>query len=660
MVQNLRKYLIDRKILFGLSLVFLGLLVFPLWKNNSLEIYDAPGHVSLAWFIKEYLWPQFSGWNPYFLSGFPQGIFYPSLFHLVAATLGFFVGVGAAIKLIVSLSILALPFSIFYAVKNTVSEEKYYLPFTFLVVLFLTLLPNFLGIGFRGLFQIGLIPNFVSTLLLFIFIGVLHEQFKQGKFLLLSIVHASLILTHIVAVAAAELYLFIYVFLLWRNRKLNIKSFVWLMILGPAMTAFFWIPFWANFSLTSVSTHVASYFTLNIVLAVLAIPLVWFGLQKRLIETLALATFALVILLVAVIDSYLVRNNIIFESIYSLHFYRFQPYAYLALILAVGSLIPRLRWSFDEKYLRISTAILFVILLVYLFARSPVVSDSKITLEDTKLGGRFIESFRRTESDPLLYTAQTNLVKQNPEENQWAYGLFTDATPNGPYVGSLIRSLRPEAYPEGEDRFIESKVIDKANIQEALDIFGIKYRLNLSEAGAGKGIGTWEVQGEKQSYTVEKVGEGKLAEVLKLNPIPVGRDFEGKVEEWWDQDSEWSTLPFQTKTDVENLGTQNLQSNTKVEIINHNKDWTKIKLNIASDTPQPVLIKFSYFPWWSAHQNGREVQVYRAAPNMMLIFANGEVDLEFKKPVWLNFLYLISAATLLAVIFQLSRQQKSP
>src|SRR3989344_1955687 len=226
MVQNLRKYLIDRKILFGLSLVFLGLLVFPLWKNNSLEIYDAPGHVSLAWFIKEYLWPQFSGWNPYFLSGFPQGIFYPSLFHLVAATLGFFVGVGAAIKLIVSLSILALPFSIFYAVKNTVSEEEYYLPFTFLVVLFLVLLPNFLGIGFRGLFQIGLIPNFVSTLLLFIFIGVLHEQFKQGKFLLLAIVHASLILTHIVAVAAAELYLFIYVFLLWRNRKLNIKSFV--------------------------------------------------------------------------------------------------------------------------------------------------------------------------------------------------------------------------------------------------------------------------------------------------------------------------------------------------------------------------------------------------------------------------------------------------
>jgi len=98
LVQILINYLREQRILVGLSLVFLGLLVVPFWKSNGLEIYDAPGHVSLIWYIKEFLWPNISGWNPFFLSGWPQGIFYPSLFHWVTATLGFLVGIDTAIK----------------------------------------------------------------------------------------------------------------------------------------------------------------------------------------------------------------------------------------------------------------------------------------------------------------------------------------------------------------------------------------------------------------------------------------------------------------------------------------------------------------------------------------------------------------------------------
>ena len=50
-IQYLIDYLVKNRILVGLSLVFLGLLAVPFWKTNLLDIYDAPVHVSLVWYI---------------------------------------------------------------------------------------------------------------------------------------------------------------------------------------------------------------------------------------------------------------------------------------------------------------------------------------------------------------------------------------------------------------------------------------------------------------------------------------------------------------------------------------------------------------------------------------------------------------------------------
>ncbi|MCH8821747.1 hypothetical protein IID23_04485, partial [Patescibacteria group bacterium] len=397
LVQILINYLREQRIIVGLSLVFLGLLVVPFWKSNGLEIYDAPGHVSLIWYIKEFLWPNISGWNPFFLSGWPQGIFYPSLFHWVTAALGFLVGIDTAIKLIVSLAILVLPFSIFYAVNHTVSEKKYWLPTTFLLLLFLALLPNFLGIGFRGLFQIGLIPNFVSTPILFLFIGLLHNQFNKGKTLLLSLVLSVLILTHLVAAIVAILYLIIYLIVSWFsfNKDLEFKPILWLGLITASLTSFFWIPFLLNFSLTSTSAHVSSYFSLNVILLLVGFTILWISYRKKIKGSIILSAFALFLLFLAVIDSWLISNqsrSFLFDILYPIHIYRFQPYAYLALILAFGAILYKVPLSFSEKVWKMGTMSLFLILLVYLFARSPIITGSKFTIEDTQIGGRFIEA----------------------------------------------------------------------------------------------------------------------------------------------------------------------------------------------------------------------------------------------------------------------------
>ena len=152
---------------------------------------------------------------------------------------------------------------------------------------------------------------------------------------------------------------------------------------------------------------------------------------------------------------------------------------------------------------------------------------------------------------------------------------------------------------------------------------------------------------------MEKVNISEIAEVFPLPPEVITKDFDKKIEEWWDQDKEWTSLPVEASE----LDIDRFDPKTNVEVVSHNKDWTNIKIDIDSDTPQPTLVKFSYFPWWKATANGENVPIYRAAPNQMLVIAKGEVDLEFQKPIWLNWLYGVSATVLLGLIYSLIKRK---
>jgi len=663
-LQKLIDLFIDQEILVGLSALLFVLLVAPLWKTDFLEIYDAPGHVSLVWYLKTFLWPGLSGWNPFFLAGFPQGIFYPSLFHWLSATLSFLFSIDTSIKLLISLAILATPFAAYFAVKSTIQNTNYRLPTTILVLIFLAVLPNFLGAGFRGLFQIGLLPDFFSTPIFLLFISVLHGEFKKGKFLAASLIFAVLILTHLVAVVAGALYLLVYSAVLFKGGKLKGRNLAALVGVSALLTSFFWVPFVLYLHLTSVSVHLSSYFLTNVILGFIVLGLCLFSWKRRSTEIFALSAFSFVLLTLAVLDSLLIRNfsgSALFNLLYPLHIYRFQPYAYLALILSLAEVLSTVKMKILEKVdFKWINLVLFLLLAAYLILKNPVIADVGSTLVgQSKLGGRFIEGFRRTDAAPLLYSAQTNLVMQDPQSNPWAYGLFTDSTPNGSYLGSLIRSLHPNKYPEGEGTFTETKFVSEKNIQTAIALFGIKYVLNLDKLAIGADVGKWQAQGESKNYTVEQVGSGSLVEVSRLNPIPVGGNFEKKVESWWAQKDAWASLPFEPGSGVQvaNFDPKDFNPKTKVAIVDHNKDWSRIKLKIDSKHPQPVLVKISYFPWWKATSAGKNVPIYRAAPNLMLVFADGQVDLEFKEPVWLKVLYLVSIASFLIVISHLLQKR---
>ena len=119
-------------------------LVLVLWRN-PLNIYDAAGHLSLVQTIAGDLWPKFSGWNYSELLGWPQGFFYPSLFHWLAATLSFIVGLEVGVKLLISGALLALPLSVSFFARSLIDDDFFSNVLTLgLFILLLKLFPNYL------------------------------------------------------------------------------------------------------------------------------------------------------------------------------------------------------------------------------------------------------------------------------------------------------------------------------------------------------------------------------------------------------------------------------------------------------------------------------------------------------------------------------------
>ena len=103
------KHLRSLYILFVVEALLIVLLLGPFCASNAVLQWDMPGHLFSAWYTAEYLFPRWTGWNPFFFGGYPQGIFYPPLFHYLLALLSKLVGLQLGFKLLLSATIAALP-----------------------------------------------------------------------------------------------------------------------------------------------------------------------------------------------------------------------------------------------------------------------------------------------------------------------------------------------------------------------------------------------------------------------------------------------------------------------------------------------------------------------------------------------------------------------
>lgn len=98
-----------------LAAVYLFLLTIfvPWWLDNNLLKGDGAGHLFLVEFTAEHLLPFGSGWCDRVWGGFVVGQLYPPLFHILGGALAKLTGPLVAIKLLVTITWLTIPFGLY-------------------------------------------------------------------------------------------------------------------------------------------------------------------------------------------------------------------------------------------------------------------------------------------------------------------------------------------------------------------------------------------------------------------------------------------------------------------------------------------------------------------------------------------------------------------
>ncbi|HSX58008.1 MAG TPA: hypothetical protein VLE47_01915 [Candidatus Saccharimonadales bacterium] len=606
----------------------------------SLAVYDASSHASAVWYLKNYLWPLPFGWNSFNLLGYVQGLSYPPLFHYLAATLAFFVGVDWATKSLIVISLLALPLSIYLFTKVFFRTLRAQIFTTSLLLLLIFVLPGYFGADLKGLVQIGLLPSFFSLPLVFLYFWSLFKP--RQNLVLSSVLLASVLLTHFVAGIFCCLVLLCFALSKAIFKQFSKESLSHLA-LALLLSSFFLVPFFINNSLLSQSVHPAALFWPNLATLIISLVSIFFFYQRKKTNLLALSLLCLLIslaLLAEVVVNHFLQTSFIYLKIYSLHLYRYQIYLYITtaflLIYFPADFLFRIL-----KKPRIKPEIMVLLPLLVLlgisFFRNPfLVMQERTEIINKSTQGRFIETFNREDSFPFVYTTQNQLVEKDAKT--WAYGLFTDATPNGPYLSSLIFSFDPSA-ESIKGPFIERKKIDQQRVYSALNLFAINNLLFLKPPGA--------VTSGKISTLLLSSDKSPIVETPQLKLINIRKNWNSEVEKWWLEKGKLENLLVYDPKET----FQPTKAQGQIEDLTHNKDWTKFSFDVKASEKVPVLVKFAKFPGWVAKENGKQIEIYQASPDLMLVTASGKIEFEFHTLWYQTLTLVISLTTVLLLIY---------
>ncbi|MCI0414940.1 hypothetical protein L0222_19360, partial [bacterium] len=191
---------------------------------SPLSAWDTPGHVFAAAYFEQHLWPWFSGWNSLAFGGYPQGYFYPSLFHWLAGGLGKVIGVTASLKILVVFSVALLPFSLNSFLKSLGVRGYDKLLALIWIFVILTVAPMSFGGTFQGLIVGGLLTHQFAMPLYFFYLTWLKEgKNSTRKLMAASALLALIVLAHAFVAIGAVLASLVYLFIFYRSKRLAIR-----------------------------------------------------------------------------------------------------------------------------------------------------------------------------------------------------------------------------------------------------------------------------------------------------------------------------------------------------------------------------------------------------------------------------------------------------
>ncbi|MCK4491005.1 MAG: hypothetical protein KAU03_00170 [Candidatus Altiarchaeales archaeon] len=603
--------------LVPIELFTLALIIIPFVQYNNLNVWDMPGHYSMVWYIRDYLLPHPLGWNPFFYGGFPQGQFYPFMFHYLAALLGLLVGSVMGLKVILSLSILITPASFYYFARkiNFTSFESGLIMLLMWILMFIPY--QHLGGNFYSTFLTGLVTGMFTLPFFFFYLGKLSESLDTGRYVFPSILLAFIILCHVFTATVAVIALVS--FFLAKPGNLKKLFFVAKHIsLSLLLTAFWVIPLLCKFSYVSI-TKISS-FNINLLglqtFFVVFITL-FFMLAKNRGDIKPVLYLILTLTLISCFGYYLPIN---------FHYGRLIVFVLLLMPVCV---IQIFRVKASPIRLMIATPILTVMTLLVLLGLISIslnlsyprgLGDMSINpggvddidIDFGKVYGRIL-AVSSPDTVPHIH-AVYNLVPINTK-NCVLRGVFRESSLHERYVSRIHLNFDPYTFVWRD--YNETINKNRAEIVPyQLNVFNINYIFTSKKLNWSNGVLDSE-QIEVLEYTSKVTGEEKLIDLL----IPKPWEVDGGVLKLLDSTENTSRIIVWY-----------MNSSTKKEtlkVLKRSEDLDYIKFEIKANETASVLLS-SDFKYWRAYVDGVEVKIY-VHPSYLMFYGGGIIELKYEE-----------------------------
>jgi len=633
-------------IFYPLQAAALLAVLFRFLRYNNLLEWDFPGHYAAIWYIKTHLLPWPTGWNPYFYCGYPQGLFYPPLAHYMAALLSMLVGIGMAIKLLILVSILMLPIAFYAFARRWGLDDLQGAVCSALTTSLLFLSGEMFGTwnfgsDLRSILNIGLFANAISLPILFAFLatcGKVESRNWRWPALWLGL----LFLTHPLSSLIAGIFaLAIVIHRLWQpGEQPGWRPLVHTLGIALLLGSFWVLPFVTHRGFMNPEYVGAEWST--------ALELV--ALNGAIV---ALACFSKTALRPLVITFFALANFILLGTLWKLDLQFPRLTIYLLLLLPV----------FLVAWIKSKPALLAMALLAlgigyFGYRHSGLHPEGVPDFQFPDFGlveGRIL-SIAPPSHLPAHHVNHELIPLRTG--NEAILGLFIESGLNGRILADLVRTLDLGAYIWGTPtESLTPQFLGReypAYVLERLRLFDIRYvytdlRLeDLLDPSLAKGKRyinsyaapkvTSQVQladlrqryntyGEMVDFYLYSIGSGALAEPLPYVPLAPGTDWKLTNLKWF---LEMRGLPIFTDRPAP-PNVRPARPGDQVELFVDSPRKDRLILQIHADQDIPVLVKVGYFPNWKLTVNGKPAPIYRASPNLMLVFGHGPAVLEYRR-----------------------------
>jgi hypothetical protein len=634
------------------SLIFLGKVGLFFFQNqNFIQFWDWPGHLEKASIAD---WPWKSGWDTSFWGGYPTWT-YPNFYHLILKVFVFISGSETSGAIVLTILIFCLQLHALWKFTEKELKQKpqlMQLSFMATVVIMSYAGGSFMG-SFLGTLFTGGGPGSLATALLLYLLA--FRDSGSGLISPSGWLLGLLFLSHPLTAMVAFGYLSISIFLSFvKKDQIGFKRGIFACLTGFTI-GLPWILTKLDPSFKTAAFNLPSSPTIFPWIIIIILVLMIINDKSR-FTPLVLTTTLLGVL--SVLPDNIIRG-LEGLGVRGIHFFRFSWYMMI--------LFPPILTSIAETTgkNKINNRTLLAVVVISLFAiligpqpRDNIKFNSDFS-EVKNFSGRVMDISRHTFKLDYPQAMEHSLINNTnlTGSTRWIF----ESDSKGLMFYSLKNALEPQSFKDGVYLSLFNDSLGnprrKFDVRKVADLLGVNYvAYTTADSPPADKQNIWKIgdiswhdtNGDKfvLNYLLERIDGVSLISPLDYNP-GIGKDL--NLGEWW-LDSDRINL----YTDDDSQIPSEIDF-SKPEITNIQIKPMKISFTVKGDKPAPVVVKFSYSPYWiaSSPDNNLISQPQWITPGNMLIYASGQADLVWRTPQYLiifgvfSTLYLAFITTIL-------------